>query len=58
MLALDSFSLPAPSGIPGITALPYYITQPTQRTRTAPDFAPYVEVKYKLVQLKHEFGRA
>ncbi|MCL0091913.1 AAA family ATPase [Dehalococcoidales bacterium] len=58
VLALDSFSLPAPSGIPGITVLPYYITQPTQRTRTAPDFAPYVEVKYKLVQLKHEFGRA
>jgi len=52
VLALDSFSLSAP----GIS-LPYYITSGSSRTRIAPDFAPYVEVKYKLVQFKYEFER-
>jgi hypothetical protein len=53
VLASDSFSL----GAPGIS-LPHYISSGTQRTKTTPDFAPYVEAKYKLAQFKHKFEQA
>jgi DNA polymerase III delta prime subunit len=50
VLGFDNFSL----SVPGIS-LPNYITSGTPRSRLTPDFAPYVEVKYKLVQFEQEF---
>jgi DNA polymerase III delta prime subunit len=50
VLRFDSFSLNAPG-----VSLPIYITSGTSRSRLTPDFAPYVEVKYKLAQFEQEF---
>ncbi|MEM3587831.1 MAG: hypothetical protein QXO71_10985, partial [Candidatus Jordarchaeaceae archaeon] len=50
ILTSDNFSIHAP----GIS-LPHYIISGGPRSRSAPDFAPYFEVKYKLVQFQQEF---
>ncbi len=56
VLALDSFNFP--SSVSGIhISMPPYFTSSNLRSRSTPDFAPYFQVKYKLVQLQHEFER-
>jgi energy-coupling factor transporter ATP-binding protein EcfA2 len=51
VLQMDTFSLSAPG-----VSLPHYLTSGGPRSRLAPDFAPYSEVKYKLAQIRQEFA--
>jgi hypothetical protein len=53
MLFGDSFSFNAP----GIS-VPYYLSQGGARSRSAPDFGPYFQVKCKLAQFEIEFEHA
>ncbi|HHY37317.1 MAG TPA: AAA family ATPase [Clostridia bacterium] len=56
---LSSESFAFTSGVPGVYFnLPGYLSQGTPRTRLMPDFAPYAQVKYRLVRFHQEFGYA
>ena len=56
VLALDTFSPPAPPVVFSATGaeLPRFMMYENPRTRTAPDFAPYAEMKCRLVRFEHE----
>ena len=56
VLQKESFSFPDVRSL--VRSLPYYIISGTSRTRLAPDYAPYFEVKYRLAQIQQEFQSA